>query len=327
MNTFADLQVRANEGDLNSMFALAKIIYYGDSTNNIESNRQEAFSLMRRAADGGHTEAMLATAFSFADGVGVKQDKSMAATYFLRAAESGEQGPMLNLAQLYKRGAFVEKNFVKAQYWLRRAAEIGNVQAKLELGVLFFYGAEGVARDLDEAARWLKSAADDGSVEAMRQMVLVVQPDPDAMREWLQRAADLGDAVSGKLLADQPAATKSTKSDIMSDDVAKQLRGVRVWRQLLADNESSIPPSIISLLPRLVVLLQSQNAKLQLEVAWVLTNVASGPGAATQAVIDAGAMPVLGQLVRSTSDERVREQAIWALGNIFGDSPRSRDLF
>lgn len=326
--SISDLRMRANEGDPESMFALANRIHHGDTNEGIESNHQEAFIWLQRAADAGHTEAMLAVAFSFAHGDGISQDRSMAATYFRRAAQSGVPGPMLTLGQMHRRGVFVEKSFIEAYYWLRRAADVGNVHAMFELGELLRDGSNGAVRDVDEGTRLIRSAAEAGNVNAMRQMAHISLPDPDAVTEWLQRAAAAGDAVCAKLLAEKPAAAQSMTNDIMSDDVAKQLSAVRQWRSLLSGDDEShtIPASIFPLLPRLVVLLQSGDAKLQFDVAWVLTNVASGPPAATQAVFDAGAIPALAQLLRSAHED-VREQAIWALGNIFSDSPRSREVF
>lgn len=64
---------------------------------------------------------------------------------------------------------------------------------------------------------------------------------------------------------------------------------------------------------------------LQFEVAWVLTNIASGTSLQTQNVVKYGAIPKLVKLLKSTSPV-VAEQAVWALGNIAGDGPYARDL-
>jgi len=64
---------------------------------------------------------------------------------------------------------------------------------------------------------------------------------------------------------------------------------------------------------------------LQREVAWALTNIASGQGKHTVAVVEAGGVPALVKLLTSPN-EGVAGQAAWALGNIAGDTFEHRDL-
>jgi hypothetical protein len=79
--------------------------------------------------------------------------------------------------------------------------------------------------------------------------------------------------------------------------------------------------------PKLVNFLRRHDCpKLQLESAWTLTNVACGESAYAKLLVDLGAVPLLIDLIANTRDDAVREQSLWALGNISSDIVLCRDV-
>jgi hypothetical protein len=112
-----------------------------------------------------------------------------------------------------------------------------------------------------------------------------------------------------------------------SDQPALQLSAVQAARKLLSSDRNPPIDDLIAsgMLPILVnCLLCHDNPSLQFEAAWALTNIASGTSSQTQAVVQAGAVPLFLQLLESPH-QNVCEQAVWALGNIIGDGPQCRD--
>ncbi|KAH9694190.1 Importin subunit alpha-1a [Citrus sinensis] len=108
----------------------------------------------------------------------------------------------------------------------------------------------------------------------------------------------------------------------------QQLEATTLFRNLLSfDRNPPIEKVIQSgVVPCFVEFLMREDyPQLQYEAAWVLINIASGTSENTNVVIDHGAVPIFVKLLSSPSDD-VREQAVWALGNVAGDSPRCRDL-
>ncbi|MCD7449831.1 hypothetical protein HAX54_001747 [Datura stramonium] len=127
--------------------------------------------------------------------------------------------------------------------------------------------------------------------------------DPLGQSEKVQRSTT-SSAVSSTAAVSQLDKKLETLPEMIagvwSDDSSLQLECTTQFRKLLS--------IVWNLVPRFVEFLSRDDyPQLQFEAAWALTNIASGT------------------LLSSPSDD-VREQAVWALGNIAGDSPKYRDL-
>ncbi|CAL9213457.1 unnamed protein product [Arabidopsis halleri] len=114
---------------------------------------------------------------------------------------------------------------------------------------------------------------------------------------------------------------------VMSEDRNIQLEATAGFRKLLSIERNPPINEVVQsgVVPRIVQFLSRDDfTQLQFEAAWALTNIASGTSENTKVIIDSGAVPLFVKLLSSASDE-VREQAVWALGNVAGDSPKCRD--
>lgn len=113
---------------------------------------------------------------------------------------------------------------------------------------------------------------------------------------------------------------------IQSLDKKQNLSGIKAIRKILSNLDTPITKIIkAGVLPLIIPKLYYDDCpQIQYECAWAITNMCIGKKKNIEALINAGCLQGLSYLLSSEIDE-LKEQAIWAIGNLASDSLVYRD--
>lgn len=120
----AALQNEVKKGDPQAQYDLGR-------THWLNAKYQQAFPLIKAAADQGHIEATYQVGLAYLSGLGTLQNYRSALEYFTKSAELGHLESEYRLGLLYRDGLATPPNKETAYLWLNIAAARGHEDALL----------------------------------------------------------------------------------------------------------------------------------------------------------------------------------------------------
>lgn len=124
----------AEAGDPDAAYRVGKSLLLDATVD--KRKGAEALEWFTRAANSGHSGAMIQLGRMYRTGIGALQNFSGAADWIRKAAEQGDADGMLELGRLYRDGVGMDQDYVKAYIWFNRAAALLNMEAAREREVV-----------------------------------------------------------------------------------------------------------------------------------------------------------------------------------------------
>ena len=112
----------------------------------------KAFPLFVQGAEAGFLPAYVIVGDCYWNGNGVEADRKKAILYYLTAADAGYGEALMRMGDFYLRC----NNPQKAIDTFVEATEKGEIDAYFNLGSIYYYGAEGIERNLSVAATFFE---------------------------------------------------------------------------------------------------------------------------------------------------------------------------
>ena len=133
-----------------------KLYYEGKELYDIQ-DYQEAFPLLKKAAEMGHKKAQFRVGRCYERGHGVAVDEKKAYYWYSRSAKQGVGKALYAVGNCYKHGIGVAQNDKEAFAWFGKAAQQGSAEGQYAVGKCYLKG-EGVAANQMRARGWIRKA-------------------------------------------------------------------------------------------------------------------------------------------------------------------------
>jgi len=206
LDELPSLEAKAEAGDPQAQTMLALAYHSGVLLKNDE---EEAFRLLKLAAEKGYVPAQESLGIYYAMGIGMDNpDLQAALKWYTTAAQKGSLDAATNIGSMYASGDGVPKDMATAIRWFRQAADAGGGSAAYNLALIYKHG-DAVPRDEQQALSWLSKSADLDFIPAVRDVGIRAAyprdgsaPNMEVALTRLKRGAELGDAISQAVLGD-----------------------------------------------------------------------------------------------------------------------------
>ena len=144
----------AENGEILAQLKVAEACFYGKGT---PTNRVDAVSWYRKAADAGDASAQASLGFCLLNGLGCEKDPSAAVKWYAKGAEQDDLNAIHGLAYCHLHGFGVEKDEKKGFDLAMKAAVRGHAPSQTLVGECFHAGL-GVEPDKERGDAWFYRA-------------------------------------------------------------------------------------------------------------------------------------------------------------------------
>lgn len=165
--------------------------------------KAEALSLIKKAADAGHSRSCLLYAFEITDARNIKVNGEEAFSYLQKAYSKDPNFPYNPIYRYFYEGIGTDKDIGKAIEIMKHQAELGNDSVLTPLGLIFLKRSDGFYDPL-MAEIYLTRAANNGNATACYHLgrLLLSQKKTEEAFQRINAAADLGNAKALVFIAD-----------------------------------------------------------------------------------------------------------------------------